>query len=120
MGLCCSQRIGSLPGKVNLSSFLGKGVSSIMPAAKVHLRRKSERTSMPYFCEGGKMLTSLALAARESGLSGNRPCDANTPGGLQFPYPSKDRRRKGTIKLKSESGYRQVCSMSGAAASPPA
>ncbi len=79
-----------------------------MLAGKVNLSRKTQYTAIPYFCQGGKIPTSLALAARESGLSGNRPRGANTPGGLQFPYPSKDRRRKGTIKLKSESGYMQV------------
>jgi hypothetical protein len=68
-----------------------------MLAGKVNLSRKTQYTAIPYFCQGGKIPTSLALAARESGLSGNRPRGANTPGGLQFPYPSKDRRRKGTI-----------------------
>jgi hypothetical protein len=41
---------GRLPGKVNLSSFLDKGKSRLMLAAKVYLRRKSESTAMGRKC----------------------------------------------------------------------
>jgi hypothetical protein len=58
------QRQGSLPGKVNLSSFLDKGVTRLMLAAKVYLRRKSESTAIGQTCTA--MLAGKVSLSRKS------------------------------------------------------